>query len=554
MSHDSLGPALTGALTESLHPAVIAAIGPISTSFFLAVSVRLLIPTYTGAALRIRRSSDNTELDINFLGDGSLDVAQATTFIGGATGFVVTWYNQNGTTNHPTQAVQANQPEFVANDLNGRAGVDWVAGIPNRLVMANSARPDVNTPYSTSLVLTQDAALGAINLLMSSAAATNGEGVMFTNGAGSSFRINQLGTHAIGLPVGSAMRLAAYNDSTAAVPANGEKFVNEVSITGGPIAATRTPSHETDFAIGAGAAGSFNSGAHCNEMIWSEPRMTAMELTALASAQAVHFFPLLLNNLAGAAPTFAFSVRWINAAYTGPCMRIRRASDNTEQNFNFLANGNLDVATIATFLAATTGFIVTWFDQSGNGNDITQAVQGDQPPYLAVGLNGFPQVDCRGVLDRLTTATAGINTAAAETFSSIVTNPVAVVRTQVPHSVADNKFYEALDPENYRSGFGFANTGIATGGSIRLFVRNDAVPPAVGTVNAFVEANGVQIAVGNGTTTPFRGVSPGTQFSVGGDASINNSSAFSEHIHWNNFMTLADKAIMDADQLAYFGI
>jgi predicted secreted protein len=59
-------------------------------------SVRRLVfqSSYSGPCLRLRRSSDNAELDIPFNSDGWLDEAVATAFVGAGDGFVTAWYNQ----------------------------------------------------------------------------------------------------------------------------------------------------------------------------------------------------------------------------------------------------------------------------------------------------------------------------------------------------------------------------------------------------------------------------------------------------------------------------
>ena len=44
--------------------------------------------------------------------------------------------------------------------------------------------------------------------------------------------------------------------------------------------------------------------------------------------------------------------RRVLTAYTGNLVRLRRASDNAELNFGYIANGNLDVAAIAAFAAS----------------------------------------------------------------------------------------------------------------------------------------------------------------------------------------------------------
>ena len=55
-----------------------------------AYSVRLLRSAYSGSAIRVRRSSDNTEQDIGFSG-GNLDTSALTSFCGSGNGFVTTW-------------------------------------------------------------------------------------------------------------------------------------------------------------------------------------------------------------------------------------------------------------------------------------------------------------------------------------------------------------------------------------------------------------------------------------------------------------------------------
>lgn len=85
----------------------------------------------------------------------------------------------------------------------------------------------------------------------------------------------------------------------------------------------------------------------------------------------------ILDQLSTSAFT-AFSMRKVSAAYAGACIRVRRASDASESDIAFL-NGYLDTVGLALFLSATTGTIVTWYDQSGNGHDITNTDTAQQP-------------------------------------------------------------------------------------------------------------------------------------------------------------------------------
>src|SRR5215211_3938725 len=81
-----------------------------------------------------------------------------------------------------------------------------------------------------------------------------------------------------------------------------------------------------------------------------------------------------------------WGLRAYSAATTGAnLVRIRRVSDNVEQNFVSLSTGALDRASIVTFLAATTGRFVTYYDQIGVKH-LTQATAANQ---AAVNLSGI---------------------------------------------------------------------------------------------------------------------------------------------------------------------
>jgi hypothetical protein len=81
----------------------------------------------------------------------------------------------------------------------------------------------------------------------------------------------------------------------------------------------------------------------------------------------------------------AYSVRKLRAAYTGSAIRVRRSSDNTEQDIGFDATGNLDTSALTTFCSGTNGFVTTWYDQSGNGLNQTQTTALSQPQIVSAG-------------------------------------------------------------------------------------------------------------------------------------------------------------------------
>jgi hypothetical protein len=92
--------------------------------------------------------------------------------------------------------------------------------------------------------------------------------------------------------------------------------------------------------------------------------------------------PLLLDDCPNA--TVAYSLRKLRDAYTGDAIRVRRSSDNTELNIGFV-NNELDTSALTTFCGAGNGFVTRWYDQSGNGNNLTQANATNQALIVSSG-------------------------------------------------------------------------------------------------------------------------------------------------------------------------
>lgn len=112
----------------------------------------------------------------------------------------------------------------------------------------------------------------------------------------------------------------------------------------------------------------------------------------------------LLDLVPGA--TMALGLRRLSSSYAGSCIRVRRSSDNAEQDIGF-SGANLDTAALLTFVGANSGTVVTWYDQAGNGNNATQAGPTLQPlvvssgSLLTAGANARPVARGDGSNDRL---------------------------------------------------------------------------------------------------------------------------------------------------------
>jgi hypothetical protein len=78
-----------------------------------AYSLRQLSSSYSGDAIRVRRASDNAELNIGFVSN-ELDTAALTTFASGTDAFVTTWYDQSGNAKNAIRTVAVSQPKIVS--------------------------------------------------------------------------------------------------------------------------------------------------------------------------------------------------------------------------------------------------------------------------------------------------------------------------------------------------------------------------------------------------------------------------------------------------------
>jgi hypothetical protein len=66
------------------------------------------------------------------------------------------------------------------------------------------------------------------------------------------------------------------------------------------------------------------------------------------------------------------------------CMRVRRDSDNAEQDINYVS-GYIDITYLTTFVGAGDGFVVTLYDCNGLHN-ITQSTNANQPKIVEAGV------------------------------------------------------------------------------------------------------------------------------------------------------------------------
>lgn len=204
--------------------------------------------------------------------------------------------------------------------------------------------------------------------------------------------------------------------------------------------------------------------------------------------------PSLLLDQYGDGIAVAYSVRKIRADYSGSAVRVRRDLDDGEQDIGFDTDGNLDESALTTFVGANNGFIVTWYDQTTNGNDATQLVTSRQLRVVS-----------SGTVDKLGTKVAPVSNAARVhyTISSAVSvtppqTSIAVIKSSLTsgtrHFMSENlsgtyRFSGHDDFLSLNGGSTISTSGISQAHMIAVGLCNGA--------SSYIRANGSEVKTGN---------------------------------------------------------
>lgn len=205
---------------------------------------------------------------------------------------------------------------------------------------------------------------------------------------------------------------------------------------------------------------------------------------------------LLLDQYSGAEA--AYSLRKLRTAYTGAAIRVRKdTTGQPEQDINFTAAGDLDTVALKSFLNARNGFVVTWYDQSGNGRNATNATALNQPRIANLGVIDRRSGDIALVFDgndRIESNTDGfsVNNVSHYAVSSRGNDANAFRVIYSTGIVAD------------RNGFGFYynnNTPSGTQNNLYQQIRNGAISiQATGNYINTINTNDLIFGIGTSST------------------------------------------------------
>ena len=124
------------------------------------------------------------------------------------------------------------------------------------------------------------------------------------------------------------------------------------------------------------------------------------------SYEEVSAFTGILDSYPGAAA--AYSLRKLDKDYTGYAIKVRESAGNTLADIGFDSNGDLDTTALLNHTGVASGYVHTWYDQSGNGNNAVQSTNANQPQIVSSGSvineNGLPAIKFDGSNDYFTKA------------------------------------------------------------------------------------------------------------------------------------------------------
>jgi hypothetical protein len=313
-----------------------------------------------------------------------------------------------------------------------------------------------------------------------------------------------------------------------------------------------------------------------------KPRSTQIQRVTLNLRQTVLIFCMgcvftlqsqnTLDNvgLTSATPASgAFSLRKLSSSYAGSAILVRRSSDNTTQAIGFLASGYLDTTSLKSFVGVgNSGFVNTWYDQSGNSNHAVQATFASQPRIVNAGVvdrvNGLPAIFTDGVDDQLVAPNSPTNN-----FSIFI-----LERTSVGHQIdaESNSSTSGTSGQNYILGAiqsgtdGGQGLSVGTNGISNYEHGNSYMPPTAvysGAVNGLNVIDVIYASktpsvylnsalVRAGVTSPKTIVYASRQIGSGSYGAFNGY--IPEFIVFPSAFSSANRQILDCNQGSYYNV
>lgn len=257
--------------------------------------------------------------------------------------------------------------------------------------------------------------------------------------------------------------------------------------------------------------------------------------------------------------------RRIKTSYTGPLLKLRRSTDNVEQDFGFDGSGNLDQAAITTFLGAADGLVTTLYDQSGNNRHLAQATAAAQPKAATAGTvftsGSKPALSFDGADDVIWTSNTGLYAAGSATICAVtkVTSPGSKRAWGESNTTQSGRQYALLAPD-HSSGYAVAViTAALTGAGTNTAAFNGSMHQLTSTDTGTAVAQWVDGATDTVTPSTYtRGAGwVMDRLAIGGVVRSGSLAgivqSFSEWVAWTTVLSTTDRQTVEANQKAFYG-
>ncbi len=487
-----------------------------------AYGLRKLRSAYLGPAIRVSRSSDSAEKDIYFDSQGNLDTATLQTHVGASLGRVKTWYDQSGNGNNASQSATSARPPITSASgalitVNGKPALNFDGSNDEFLIDSSDLygqdRLDAYMHYQTTdtahiLFSDPDSDARCSFVMDDGSTSTTLELNYDIDGTVPEMYIN--GVKAA-ITDGTTTRgdLHEMVVDNGAAHSNGAVVVHEAAGTQG----------WTDFGISTYGSVFPFAGKLTEVVLYNTDQSANREniekdMALYSGAYQVEDAPLL--DAYGGAHA-AYSLRKLNSDYTGAAIRVVSVTGSqpyAEQDIGFDANGNLDEAALKAF-AQNNCVIKKWYDQSGNGNDVTQTSVTDSPRIMyssgaLTTVNGQPAVLFEGTTDALPFDNTGLDIGNLSSFAVVKLNNTTGIQRVIQLSGSPNRWYApVVAGGNFQYSYAAANITPAanTNNNLHTLIAG----ATQGDAEAFV--NGTSA----GTTALSSGISVGG--TIGGSGS-----------------------------------
>lgn len=542
--------------------------GTISGTNTLACTIYGLSSSASGSTVFVGNGSTIIAGDIQFTVGDMQPYQPTTTVANTANGFVTTWYDQSGNSLNLTQPTAGSQPRIVNGGiiefLNGKPyvyfngstflnGGNILSAGTNSLFATGVAKLANNTSfYSKAISNDVD---GRYGLIVSS-----GSTIAVLDGS-----------------IGSGDQSAVYPTFTTeqslytqdfVVNSLHKMYINKVNTAtyGGALSTIKASTYR--FLLGA-----YGNATDNGQVLYLTGGIS--ELNVYLSNQSANrtgiqqningYYqiywdgsqPRLLNTYSGAAA--AYSLRNLSSTYTGALIRVRRSSDNAELDIYGNYQGNLDTATLLSFVGSGNGLVTTWYDQSGNGRNGTQATAANQPMIVNAGVlvtaNNKVSILFKSFGDSFIVAhNAVFNYSPSNYLSSFSVVKGTKTSSTIKYIFSKNNSGAVSLYASQTSGFGSATTNaFFAGTSIDILDGITKLVSGFSDTNVRVSVNG-QLTTGaaiSGTVTDT------SALILGGDGASNrpwgHSNNISEIIIYNSSQ-LGNKTNIESNINSYYNI